>query len=138
LSSPCHIRFGAHVEEVRTSSEREDTDMLAVKSYPAEYVDRWRTTLRGDIAAFEALGLSAAQRAGFEPRHAAHLVLVLDHLFTHRMRGQEGTGTLAEVRALCDRIREGDAPAMTLAEVSALCDRFLAEVEERFPAAVPV
>jgi hypothetical protein len=110
--------------------------MLAQKSYPTEHVEHCRRWFGERIAGYEALGLTPEQAAAYAPGHAQLLVLGLDHLFTHRMRGQEGTGTLSEVRGLCDAIRAGTAPALTVADVGRLAESFLAEIEARFPAAV--
>jgi hypothetical protein len=107
--------------------------MLAQKSYPTQYVDTCRSWLRDHVAGYQALELDAETAAAFEPGQAQLLVLGLDHLFTHRMRGQEGTGVLRQVRDLCDAIRNGAAPAMTVAEAGALAEAFCDEIGERFP-----
>jgi hypothetical protein len=107
--------------------------MLAQKSYPTEYVESCRSWLRDRVTGYEALGLDAKTAAAFEPGQAHLLVLGLDHLFTHRMRGQEGTGVLREVRGLCEAIRDGSAPAMTVVEAGELAAAFCDEIGVRFP-----
>ena len=108
--------------------------MLAQKSYPTEYVASCRELVAGQIASYGALGLTPAQAAAFEPGYAQVLVLALDHLFTHRMRGQEGNGVLHDVRELCDDIRQGRARVLGVDDVAKLADAFLDEIEDRFPA----
>jgi hypothetical protein len=114
--------------------------VLAQKSYPSAYVAACRQTIRDRVADHDTL--DAAARDRLDAGHAQLLLLTLDHLFTHRMRGQEGKGALHEVRGLCDQVRDGlvtgATPELTVASVAELAERFLDEIEERFPEAVPV
>ena len=88
--------------------------MLAVNSYPKEYVDHCRAQMAAQLEAYDALvaatGKASAARAAFkefESRLCNNLVLVLDSYFVHRTRALEGKdGNPAnEVRMLCDSIR---------------------------------
>jgi len=77
--------------------------MLAVKTYPAEYVGSCRDR-------FGALLDAYTGSDDFEPLFCDHAVLALDHYFVHRQRGMEGKdGNPAnEVRLLAESIAEND------------------------------
>jgi hypothetical protein len=93
--------------------------MLAVTSYPQEYVDSCRRRMEAQLAAYDELastvGTSAAEaRAAksleaFEPLFIGNLVLALDESFVHRTRGMEGKdgNPLNEVRMICNSILHG-------------------------------
>lgn len=84
--------------------------MLSRNSYPQQYVDTCRAAVGSHLASYDALGLSAEARAGFERGYVHQLVLARDTYFTHRARGVEGKdgNPLNEVRMLCTSIREHD------------------------------
>lgn len=84
--------------------------MLSRNSYPQQYVDTCRAAVGSHLASYDALGLSAEARAGFERGHVHQLVLARDNYFTHRARGVEGKdgNPLNEVRMLCTSVREHD------------------------------
>jgi hypothetical protein len=135
--------------------------MLGEKTYPTEYVDACRAAVREHLTAYDALGLPAAKRAGFERGYVHQLVLALDNHFTHRLRGAEGKdgNPLNEVRMLCTSIRSGagvleqdptirwnagasvlglavgDPLDVAVADFARLADAFFDEIEKRFPAA---
>ncbi|WP_193614682.1 hypothetical protein [Nocardioides lijunqiniae] len=133
--------------------------MLSQSSYPAAYVAACRETVCNHLDAYDALPLSAADRAAFEPGYLRQLVLALDTYALHRSRGQEGKdgNPLNEVRMLCASIREhegvltgeksiryaadrsvlglavGDEVTLDAAAFRRLSDAFFAELEARFP-----
>jgi len=85
--------------------------MLAVTSYPQDYIDECRARIEAQVAAYRGLvaaagdgGTSAVE--AFEPQFFNHLALVLDHCFAHRLRGVEGKdgNPLNEVRMLGNAI----------------------------------
>jgi hypothetical protein len=94
--------------------------MLAVTSYPQDYVDACRRRMEAQLAAYDELTASLAgsgagqARAGkaiesFEPLFLGNLVLALDECFVHRTRAIEGKdgNALNEVRMLCSSILRG-------------------------------
>lgn len=89
--------------------------MLAVNSYPQDYVDACRASVDAQLAAFEALKESgtgdAAAIAEFEPLFLQSMVLALDARFCHRSRTLEGKdgNPMNEVRVLCTSITHGGA-----------------------------
>jgi len=125
--------------------------MLAVKTYPADYIGSCRDRVH---ALLDAYGGSDE----FEPLFCDHAVLALDHYFVHRQRGMEGKdGNPAnEVRLLAESIAEnggvlredkqiklkpetsvlGLAPddriRLTVAEVRRLADAYFEEIGRRF------
>ena len=91
--------------------------MLAVKTYPQDYIDDCRAKMDAQLDAYKALvaavgkakapaGRSAVE--SFEPLFFNNLVLVLDAYFMHRTRAIEGKdgNPLNEVRMLCTSILE--------------------------------
>jgi hypothetical protein len=79
--------------------------MLGMKNYPRNYIDRCRSKVDADVAAYVKQA-AAAKKQPFETRFFNNMVLVLDHLFVHRLRTIEGKdgNPLNEVRVLCDSI----------------------------------
>jgi hypothetical protein len=84
--------------------------MLGMKTYPQEFIDRCRARLDADVASYrESIGAARKRGAAAEPLDTFeatffnNLVLLLDHLFVHRLRTVEGKdgNPLNEVRALC-------------------------------------
>jgi hypothetical protein len=135
--------------------------MLAVKSYPTEYVNQCREKVARDAAAFEALRKSAGDGsaiAAAETSFFNNLAIVLDRLFVHRLRAAEGKdgNPLNEVRAIADSIaenggrlrvekgtklapersvtglREGDEIRLDGATFARLSAAFFDEIERRF------
>jgi hypothetical protein len=135
--------------------------VLSMNSYPQEYVDRSRATVRAHLASWDALDLSEADRAAFEPGYVHQLVLALDNYFPHRARSPEGKdgNPLNEVRMLCGSIRDNDGvlaadptikyqPAGSVLGIAIadpiaidvdgfrrLSEAFFDEIEKRFPQA---
>ncbi|MDP1819702.1 MAG: hypothetical protein Q8K58_07370 [Acidimicrobiales bacterium] len=94
--------------------------MLAVSSYPKDYVDECRAQLAEQLRLYD--GLLAAARdggrkaplnaaiEGFERVFFTTLVVVLDGYFAQRSRGLEGKdgNPLNEVRVLCTSLLQND------------------------------
>jgi hypothetical protein len=82
--------------------------MLAVKSYPTDYVEQCRVQFEEIVKGFAAVKNFPDW---LESRIFNELVLALDNRFCHRMRGQEGKdgNPLNEVRMLAASITNGDA-----------------------------
>jgi hypothetical protein len=85
--------------------------MLGRKHYDKQYIDACRARIAAQVAAYD--DLKAAARDGapvdaFEPLFFNNMVLVLDNLFCHRLRGVEGKdgNPLNEVRVLCTSLME--------------------------------
>jgi hypothetical protein len=83
--------------------------MLGMKRYPREYVDKSRSKVAADVAAFRKLAAKTTVD-GFESTFFNNMVLVLDHLFVHRLRTVEGKdgNALNEVRVLGDSIMDNN------------------------------
>ena len=81
--------------------------MLGIRKYPQSYVDGSRSKVNADVAAFKKI---ASKNGSFESAFFNNMVIVLDHLFVHRLRTVEGKdGNPAnEVRVLCDSIMENN------------------------------
>ncbi len=87
--------------------------MLGVKLYTREYVDACRARVDEDVAAFRAVaaaGNGDGVLAAFEQRFFNEMVVVLDRLFVHRLRGVEGKdgNPLNEVRVMCESLLTND------------------------------
>ena len=94
--------------------------MLGVKAYTREYMDRCRSKVDSDVAAYQDLVAAArGQQNGtvldsaigtFEAAFFNNMVLVLDELFVHRLRTVEGKdgNPLNEVRMLCTSLMENN------------------------------
>lgn len=136
--------------------------MLAVTSYPRDYVDGCRAAMDAQLAAYaavaEAAGSADAVNA-FEPLCFNNMVLALDQWFLHRQRSLEGKdgNPLNEVRVLCTSITQhgakltpdktiklkaatsvlgyepGDPIALSATDFAALSAAFLDELERRYP-----
>ncbi len=88
--------------------------MLAVSTYPQDYIDESRSRIAAQVAAYEKLAVSvnkgadAQQRAGrdFEPKFFSAMILALDAAFVHRLRmkEQKDGNPLNEVRMLSNSI----------------------------------
>lgn len=83
--------------------------MLAMKSYPAAYVAACRARVDGDVAAYRKQ-VGAKRDRDFEARFFNDQVLLLDHMFVHRLGGAEGKdgNALNEVRVLCNSLLLND------------------------------
>ena len=79
--------------------------MLGMKSYPAAYVAACRARVDADVAAYHKQ-VGAARDRDFEARFFNAQVLLLDHMFVHRLAGVEGKdgNALNEVRVLCNSL----------------------------------
>ncbi len=77
--------------------------MLSVKRYSSEYISSCRKKVKSDIEAFNKL---TSVTDTFENIFFNNMVLVLEQMFVHRMRGQEGKdgNPLNEVRMICNSI----------------------------------
>jgi len=88
--------------------------MLAVKTYPQEYIDGCRAGLDAQLAAYDAVAAAATDDkvadalGAFAPLFFANLVHVLDGYFMHRTRAIEGKdpNSLNEVRMMCTSLLE--------------------------------
>jgi hypothetical protein len=132
--------------------------MLAVTSYPQEFVDQTRTRLAAQVDAYTA---AAPTGPALEAAFFNNLVIVLDRCFVHRVRNAEGKdgNPLNEARVICNSLVEnggvmaadntiklkpdqsllgytpGDEIKLDAAAFQRLAEGFLAEIERRYPAA---
>ena len=135
--------------------------MLGVRKYTESYVDRCRARVEADVSAFMDLAAHARGNGAmeaFEARFFNDMVLVLDHLFVHRLRTVEGKegNALNEVRVLSDSLMEnngvlkadksiklspaksvlgcqaGDEIKLKEADFVRLSEAFFAEIEGRY------
>ena len=131
--------------------------MLAITSYPQEFVDETRARLAAQVAAYtEAAPTGPALEAAF----FNNLVIVLDRCFVHRVRNAEGKdgNPLNEARVICNSLIDnggvmaadktiklkpdqsllgyapGDEIKLDAAAFQRLAEGFLAEIERRYPA----
>jgi len=79
--------------------------MLAVTSYPQDYIDHCRTLIDAQLQAY---GQLAERPQPFETLFCNNMVLVLELSFVHRLRKNEGKdgNPLNEVRLLASSILE--------------------------------
>ena len=128
--------------------------MLGMRTYPQEYIDACRDRVDAQVAEFRAL--SNVPEA-FATAYFADLVIVIDAMFTHRLRTVEGkNGTpLNEVRVLAESLMQGDVLvadpsirwrademvlglaagdviALTEKDFTRLCEAYFAEIESTF------
>jgi hypothetical protein len=139
--------------------------MLGVRNYTKEYIEGCRTRVDADLSRYKKLAAAARnQPAGvkaleaFEITFFNNMVLVLDHLFVHRLRTVEGKdgNPLNEVRLLCDamlnnnnimgrdktikfdpaksvlKYKVGDELKLNEADFRLLYKAFFAEIESKF------
>ncbi len=133
--------------------------MLGVKTYPKSYVAACRAKVEKDISAYRALAATAKTQPAlkaFETTFFNNMVLVLDNLFVHRLRGVEGKdgNPLNEVRVLCDsmlnsrmvadksiklspeksvlKYKVGDEIKLSEADFLLLSKAFFAEIERKY------
>lgn len=79
--------------------------MLGMKKYSREYIDACRARVDGDLRAYRKQ-VGGASAKEFESRFFNAQVLLLDHMFVHRLTGVEGKdgNPLNEVRVLCNSL----------------------------------
>jgi hypothetical protein len=81
--------------------------MLGIRNYTQEYIDHCRSRVESDLAAYRNLVAAVKNppaTEAFEATFFNNLVLVLDHLFVHRLRTIEGKdgNPLNEVRVMSE------------------------------------
>jgi len=79
--------------------------MLGMKTYSQDYINACRTRVEANLRAYRKQ-VGKAQSEEFEDRFFKDQVLLLDHMFVHRLSGIEGRdgNPLNEVRILCNSI----------------------------------
>ena len=79
--------------------------MLGMKTYTQDYIDACRARVDADLRAYRKQ-VGKAPSKEFEVRFFNDQVLLLDHMFVHRLTGIEGKdgNPLNEVRVLCNSI----------------------------------
>jgi hypothetical protein len=79
--------------------------MLGMKAYSQEYIDACRARVEADLRAYRKQ-VGKAPNADFEHRFFNAQVLLLDHMFVHRLTGAEGKdgNPLNEVRVLVNSL----------------------------------
>ena len=77
--------------------------MLGVRTYTKKYIGECRAKVEADLAAFKAANAKDHVKA-LEVTFFNNMILVIDHLFLHRLRAVEGKdgNPLNEVRILAD------------------------------------
>jgi hypothetical protein len=78
--------------------------MLGIKKYTQDYINACRARVEADLRAYrKQVGKTPSKE--FEVRFFNDMVLLLDHMFVHRLAGIEGKdgNPLNEVRALCNQ-----------------------------------
>ena len=83
--------------------------MLGMKTYSQDYIDACRARVDADLKAYRKQ-VGKAPSAEFEARFFNDQVLLLDHMFVHRLSGVEGKdgNPLNEVRVLCNSLLLND------------------------------
>lgn len=136
--------------------------MLGVNSYPKDYVDRCRRHVARQLETYEAVAAKMKDKAAlaaFEQQLFNNMVLVLDELFLHRLRGKEGKdgNPLNEVRVMTAAVAAnngvmtsdstikldpaktvlgyhvGDELRISADDFARLAEAFFAEIELRYP-----
>lgn len=79
--------------------------MLGMKNYSRDFVDACRARVEGDLKAYRKQ-VGKEPNKDFEARFFNAQVLLLDHMFVHRLSGVEGKdgNPLNEVRVLCNSL----------------------------------
>jgi hypothetical protein len=77
--------------------------MLSVKQFTKEYISSCKKKIKADTEVFKKL---ASPTDAFENTYFNNMVLILETMFIHRMRGQEGKdgNPLNEVRMIANSI----------------------------------
>ena len=80
--------------------------MLGMRNYTQKYIAACRSKINSDLSTYKLLAASADTKAleAFETTFFNNMVVLLDHLFVHRLRTVEGKdgNPLNEVRLLSD------------------------------------
>ena len=78
--------------------------MLGMRTYPKKYISDCSLKVEADLSAYRALAAGGKVSEAFEVTFFNNMILVLEHLFVHRLRGVEGKdgNALNEVRMLSD------------------------------------
>jgi hypothetical protein len=84
--------------------------MLAMSSYPPEYVEAARAAVEARVAAYRKVAGDGPAFEEFEPVFFNDLVVVLENYFVHRLRAAEGKdgNPLNEVRLIATSLMSGD------------------------------
>ncbi len=86
--------------------------MLGMRNYTKKYIAACRSKVDSDLSTYKKLAASANTKAleAFETTFFNNMVILLDHLFVHRLRTVEGKdgNPLNEVRLLSDSIMNND------------------------------
>jgi hypothetical protein len=79
--------------------------MLGMKKYPPDYIEACRARVEGNLRAYR-VHVSEGVSEEFESRYFNDQVLLLDHMFVHRLTTLEGKdgNPLNEVRILCNSL----------------------------------
>lgn len=135
--------------------------MLGRNSYEKAYVAAGRAKVAAQLSAYKKLAKAAkAPAEAFGPVFFNNMVIELEALFVHRLRGKEGKdgNALNEVRVLANSMmvngdklaadpqikldpatsilghKVGDPIRVTEADFSKLAKAFFAEIERKYPA----
>ena len=132
--------------------------MLGQRNYTQDYIDACRSKVESDIAAYRQLVAAGCETEAFEATFFNNMVLVLDHLFVHRLRTVEGKdgNPLNEVRVMCDsmlqngstmsadrsikllpaksvlKVQFGETIKLTEADFLRIYTAFFAEIERKY------
>ena len=79
--------------------------MLGMKKYSRDYIDASRARVEADLRAYRKQ-VGKAANEDFEARFFNSQVLLLDHMFVHRIAGIEGKdgNPINEIRVLCNSL----------------------------------
>ena len=80
--------------------------MLGMRTYTKKYITACRSKVEADLSAYKSLAARGTGPGVFESIFFNNMIIVMDHLFVHRLRGVEGKdgNPLNEVRMLSDSI----------------------------------
>ena len=132
--------------------------MLGMRTYTKKYIVASRSKVETDHFTYKALAASGKVSGAFETTFFNNMIIVLDHLFVHRLRTVEGKdgNPLNEVRMLSDsimnnnqklaidksiaydasqsilKIKVGDEIKVKEADFMLLYKAFFAEIESKF------
>jgi len=103
--------------------------MLGMKTYTQDYVDACRARVEADLRAYRKQ-VGKAPSKEFEVRFFNDQVLLLDHMFVHRLTGIEGKdgNPLNEVL----KLRVGDDVKLSEADFVRLSKVFFAAIEKKY------
>jgi len=132
--------------------------MLGMRTYTKKYIAASRSKVEGDLSTYKALTAGGKISGAFETTFFNNMIIVLDHLFVHRLRTVEGKdgNPLNEVRMLSDsimnnnqklaidksivydasqsilKVKVGDEIKVNEADFLLLYKAFFAEIESKF------